>query len=105
MNPGSARDMSSPLSETYMPCRLAFSTAAVTWSSTHCLSFLSLFWMCMSDADIDSATESTPQSMLWSRSSTEARFQPMTEASRPMEAMRLTAAFSSPPMAGMPASI
>jgi len=51
------------------------------------------------------ATESTSQSMLLEISSLEARFHPRMEASSPRWAMRLMAAFSSPPIAGMPASI
>ena len=54
---------------------------------------------------MEMATASTPQSMECLTSSMTARFHARIEPSSPSSTMSLMVAFSSPPMAGMPASI
>ena len=64
-----------------------------------------MFSIWISEAGRAIVTESTSQSMLALISSISALFHAMTEASRPMRAMCLTAFFSSVPRMGFPASI
>jgi hypothetical protein len=61
--------------------------------------------MWMSEDDIEMATASTPQSSDACTSETTARFQARMLQFKPNAAIAATAAFSSPPMTGMPASI
>jgi len=93
------------LQDTYSPCAFAYSTLSTTFSSTHSRVFISLFLMWMSEEDMEIATESTSQSMECATSSLLALFHPRMDASNPKEAILFTAFFSSPPIAGIPASI
>ena len=64
-----------------------------------------MFSIWMLDDGRAMVTESTSHSMLALMSPISALFQAMTDASRPMRAMCLTAFFSSVPRMGFPASI